>query len=100
MGIQTDFLANPILNQLNIYAVLINCSIFIEKAYFILCLISYLSLGKLDGWPVKALFLPLRLLNKWFLEERKNWALWLCSCGLNCYEMRLISHFTPILSSC
>ena len=48
-----NFLANPILNRLNIYAVLINC--FIEKAYFIVCL-SYLSLRKLDGWPVKALF--------------------------------------------
>ena len=72
MGTQMNFLASPILNRLNIYAVLINC--FIEKAYFIVCLVSYLSLGKLVGWPAKALFLPLRLLNKWFLEESKKLA--------------------------
>lgn len=51
--------------RLSIYAViLIKCFIFIEKAYLAALyakysgLISYLSLGKLDGWPVKALFLP------------------------------------------
>lgn len=52
--------------RLNIYAViLIKCSIFIEEAYLTaLCakysgLISSLSLARLDGWPVKALFFTL-----------------------------------------
>lgn len=52
--------------RLNIYAdILIKCSIFTEKAYLTaLCakysgLISSLTLWRLGGWPVKALFFPL-----------------------------------------